>query len=80
MLPVRWIEEALLEAEEAARHYTAIDLELGEDWWAKLRDQLTLAEGFRGTGKRVARVEGADVKRYLFERFPFAVVAGLMPQ
>lgn len=74
MLPVRWIEEALLEAEQAAGHYTGIDLELGNDWWAKLRAQLALADGFPGAGKRVARVQNADVKRYLFERFPYAIV------
>ena len=74
MLSVRWIEEALLEAEEAARHYAEVDLDLGSDWWERLRAQLTLADSFRGAGKRVARVAGADVKRYLFERFPYAVV------
>ena len=74
MLRVRWLDEALLEAEEAARHYAEIDSALGEDLWSQVRKQMTLCEGFPGAGARVGRVADIDVRRFLTDRFPYAVV------
>ena len=55
MTTVRWLDEALLEAEETARYYAEIDLELGEDLWSPVRKQIALYDRFPGAGVRVER-------------------------
>ena len=50
MLTVRWLDEALLEAEDTARYYAEIDLDLGADLWSQIRKQMTLrVRGHRRT-------------------------------
>jgi plasmid stabilization system protein ParE len=80
MRPLRWVEDALLEAEQAAAYYADIDLVLAEDWWDRLREQVALADRFSKTGMPVASVEDADVRRYLFSRFSYAIVLALAPE
>ena len=74
MLTVRWLDEALLEAEETARYYAEIDLDLAEDLWAQIRRQMSLYERLPGAGVHVERVADVDVRRFLTDRFPYAVV------
>ncbi|MCB9662365.1 MAG: hypothetical protein H6726_32295 [Sandaracinaceae bacterium] len=74
MTTVRWLDEALLEAEETARYYAEIDIDLGDDLWSQVRTQIALCDRFPRAGVRVERVADVDVRRFLTDRFPYAVV------
>ena len=74
MPTIRWLDEALLEAEETARYYAEIDIDLGGDLWSQVRKQIALYDRFPGAGVRVERVADVDVRRFLTNRFPYAVV------
>ena len=63
MLTVRWLDEAQLEAEETARYYAEIDLDLAKDLWSQVRKQCSASGawlvGLHARRPHRGRVRGA---------------------
>ena len=83
MLPFRVLREARRELLEVARWYKQEDgLPLARDFGAKYRAQVHHARQLPRSGHLVSRMPpdiDFEVRRFLLERFPYAVIVACLP-
>jgi len=66
--------KAMQELREARDYYAEIDLELAREFLDEYLERVRFIVRFPQAGARIPAHRGADVRRFLMERFPYKLI------